>query len=85
MVDFNVNGKIAVVTGGTRGLGLYCAEALLLNGASTVVITSRKAKLVKKLKSIWKNLPKTTTRIVKLFHILQILLLKKNVKNSTPK
>lgn len=42
MVDFNVNGKTAVVTGGTRGLGLYTAEAYVLNGAKTVVITSRK-------------------------------------------
>ncbi|CAI5757746.1 unnamed protein product [Candida verbasci] len=44
MVDFNVNGKSAVITGGTRGLGLYCAEALVVNGASIVIITSRKAK-----------------------------------------
>lgn len=42
MVDFNVNGKTAVVTGGTRGLGLYTAEAYVLNGAKEVVITSRK-------------------------------------------
>lgn len=42
MVDYNVNGKTAVITGGTRGLGLYAAEAYVLNGAKTVVITSRK-------------------------------------------
>lgn len=50
MVDFNVNGKTAVVTGGTRGLGLYTAEAYVLNGASTVVITSRKEKACKDAK-----------------------------------
>lgn len=44
MVDYNVNGKTAVVTGGTRGLGLYTAEAYVLNGAKTVVVTSRKEK-----------------------------------------
>lgn len=44
MVDFNVDGKTAVITGGTRGLGLYCAEALMCNGASNVIITSRKSK-----------------------------------------
>lgn len=42
MVDFNVRGKNAVVTGGTRGLGLYCAEALVRGGARAVFITSRK-------------------------------------------
>lgn len=44
MVDFNVDGKVAVVTGGSRGLGYACAEILLLGGASKVFITSRKEK-----------------------------------------
>ncbi|EPS35894.1 hypothetical protein H072_10635 [Dactylellina haptotyla CBS 200.50] len=40
---FSTPGKIAVVTGGSRGLGLHAATALLLSGCSKVYITSRKA------------------------------------------
>ncbi|KAG7193107.1 uncharacterized protein KQ657_001224 [Scheffersomyces spartinae] len=50
MVDYNVNGKVAVVTGGTRGLGLYSAEILALSGAKTVVISSRKEKACQEAK-----------------------------------
>ncbi|MFV0427242.1 MAG: SDR family NAD(P)-dependent oxidoreductase [Beutenbergiaceae bacterium] len=39
---FNMTGKKAVVTGGSRGIGYACAQALLESGAS-VVITSRNA------------------------------------------
>merc|ERR1712000_88211 len=41
---FSLKGKIAVVTGGSRGLGLHAASAFLQAGASKVFITSRKAK-----------------------------------------
>ncbi|ODV80901.1 NAD(P)-binding protein [Suhomyces tanzawaensis NRRL Y-17324] len=51
MVELNVNGKVAVVTGGSRGLGLDCAEVLAVNGASTIVITSRKAKACEEAKA----------------------------------
>ncbi|KAL0467008.1 oxidoreductase [Neurospora intermedia] len=40
---FSVKGKVAVVTGGSRGLGLSAASALLQAGASKVFISSRKA------------------------------------------
>ena len=40
---FSTPGKIAVVTGGSRGLGLHAATGLLLSGCSKVYITSRKA------------------------------------------
>ena len=39
---FSLQGKVAVVTGGTRGIGLMIARGLLRAGA-TVVISSRKA------------------------------------------
>jgi NAD(P)-dependent dehydrogenase (short-subunit alcohol dehydrogenase family) len=39
---FNLSGKIALITGGSRGLGLQIAHALGEQGA-TVIVTSRKA------------------------------------------
>lgn len=39
---FNVNGLIAVVTGGGSGLGLYAARALDANGAKAVYIVGRR-------------------------------------------
>lgn len=40
---FSLAGKVAVVTGGSRGLGLHAASGLLQAGCSKVYITSRKA------------------------------------------
>lgn len=39
---FSLDGKVAVVTGGSRGLGLHTATAFLLAGAKTVIVTARK-------------------------------------------
>ena len=36
-MDLGLNGKVAVVTGGSRGLGLASAEALACEGASVVI------------------------------------------------
>jgi len=42
MEMFNLEGKTAVVTGGTRGIGLMIARGLAKAGAR-VVVTARKA------------------------------------------
>jgi NAD(P)-dependent dehydrogenase (short-subunit alcohol dehydrogenase family) len=39
---FSLAGKTALITGGSRGLGMHMATAFLLAGASLVVITARK-------------------------------------------
>jgi NAD(P)-dependent dehydrogenase (short-subunit alcohol dehydrogenase family) len=40
---FRLDGRVAVVTGGSRGLGLHVASGFLQAGCSRVYITSRKA------------------------------------------
>ncbi|KAK7205308.1 hypothetical protein BZA70DRAFT_299201 [Myxozyma melibiosi] len=42
--DFSFTGKSALITGGSRGLGLSAAKGLMEAGASTVFITSRSEK-----------------------------------------
>ena len=44
---FNVNGLVAVVTGGGSGLGLYAARALDANGAKVYIVGRREETLKK--------------------------------------
>ncbi|ANZ77408.1 BA75_05012T0 [Komagataella pastoris] len=60
MVSLDVNGKSVLITGGSRGLGLHCAEVYVLNGARRVVITSRKEDQCMKAVQYLKDLSKTT-------------------------
>ena len=45
---FNVAGRVALVTGGSRGIGLMIAKALVSNGAK-VYISARKADVCEKV------------------------------------
>jgi NAD(P)-dependent dehydrogenase (short-subunit alcohol dehydrogenase family) len=69
MVDINVNGKAALITGGTRGLGYFIAESFVLNGASTIIITSRKAQACEDAKSQLEKLASENGKSVKIISI----------------
>lgn len=62
---FSLNDKVAVVTGGTRGLGLSAACGLLLAGCSTVIVTSRKAAACSESKKILEELATSVNRKVR--------------------
>ena len=52
---FNIQNKVAVVTGGSRGIGEMITAGFLANGAK-VYITARKAPALKRQKSCLKNM-----------------------------
>ncbi|GAM86399.1 hypothetical protein ANO11243_044130 [Dothideomycetidae sp. 11243] len=54
---YGLPGKVAVVTGGSRGLGLHAASGLLQAGCSKVFITSRKAKACEEACTALNKLP----------------------------
>ncbi|KAK6460339.1 hypothetical protein DFJ63DRAFT_248896 [Scheffersomyces coipomensis] len=64
MVDINVDGKVALITGGTRGLGYHIAESFVLNGASQIIITSRKQDACNKAKSELESLAQKNGKTV---------------------
>lgn len=69
MVSINVNNKIALITGGTRGLGYDIAETFVLNGASTVIITSRKQNACEKAKEDLEKIAKDNGKTVTIIAI----------------
>ncbi|MDL2261499.1 SDR family oxidoreductase [Methanimicrococcus sp. OttesenSCG-928-J09] len=52
MALFNLDGKVAIVTGASSGLGLSAAKAFAENGASVALLARRKDKLTKGVEEI---------------------------------
>ena len=52
---FNVSGKVAVVTGGSRGIGEMIATGLLANGAKVYITARKEAPLIKKANELSSN------------------------------
>lgn len=51
-MDIRLDGKVAVVTGGSSGIGLSCAEMLAASGAKVAIIARRPAPLAEAEKKI---------------------------------
>ncbi|KAK6205249.1 uncharacterized protein RJT21DRAFT_14395 [Scheffersomyces amazonensis] len=69
MVEINVNGKVALITGGSRGLGYAIAESFVLNGASKIIITSRKQTACDQAKETLEKLGKDNGKNVEVIPI----------------
>ncbi|KAF2165135.1 hypothetical protein M409DRAFT_24524 [Zasmidium cellare ATCC 36951] len=61
---FSLEGKVAVITGGSRGLGLHAASGLAQAGASKIFITSRKAKACEEAVAALNALPNTKCQAI---------------------
>ena len=53
---FNIDGKTALITGGSRGIGEMIAAGFLANGVKVYITARKEAPLIEKQRSFQKNL-----------------------------
>ncbi len=49
---FNISGKVAIVTGGSRGIGEMIAAGFLANGVKVYITARKEAALIEKAKEL---------------------------------
>ena len=62
-MNLNLAGKHVLITGGSKGIGLACAEAFLKEGASVSLVSRDQANLDSAKKMLVGNIPGSTDRI----------------------
>jgi NAD(P)-dependent dehydrogenase (short-subunit alcohol dehydrogenase family) len=63
MPDFELTGRVAVVTGGSRGLGTAIARGLVEQGAKVVISSRKQADLDREAESINREHPESTIAV----------------------
>ena len=53
---FNVSGKVAVVTGGSRGIGEMISAGFLANGVKVYITARKEEPLIKRLRNYQMNI-----------------------------
>ncbi|RNF40238.1 SDR family NAD(P)-dependent oxidoreductase [Planococcus salinus] len=77
--DFNLKGKVALVTGGSRGLGYAAAKALLLSNAEVIITGRNKETLEKAADELMKVKGKVTPYICDVTNSEQIYRVKEKI------
>jgi NAD(P)-dependent dehydrogenase (short-subunit alcohol dehydrogenase family) len=62
-MDLNLSGKVAIVTGGSAGIGLACAKALYCEGVNIVLVARDSEKLAQAINTI-QTLPSMGARAI---------------------
>jgi len=69
---FNIDGKTALITGGSRGIGEMIAAGFLANGVKVYITARKEAPLIEKAKEYQKNLVENVLQYLAILAIWKV-------------